>query len=278
MFCVWQTSLPTFGRTIRPTEPLAALTLRSSRMITPLRRNWSPKELFNALTPAMFSAEPSVVRARWDKLWPDLYTEYDARHLKAELSVRNLIATDEARAFFTVWAADEERHTDGFVRIIELVANGSERNLRERLEARAHDFGTINHHLTDEFSVMVMIAFDEMCTCHAYAAEKPFYTELRNDLFLRWLREVVADEAIHSMNAVNVIRARYRDRVGEIGAMLDRIISHLDDLSYAGTFLLDFFGAVYTKELLDKCRVAILRNVEKPLQAVDRDRWSHRPN
>lgn len=266
MFCVWHTSLPTFGRTIRPTEPLAALTLRSSRMITPLRRNWSPKELFNALTPAMFSAEPSVVRARWNKLWPDLYTEYDARHLKAELSVRNLIASDEARAFFTVWAADEERHTDGFVRIIELVADGSERNLRERLEARPHDFGTINDLLTDEF------------TCHAYAAEKPFYSELRNDIFLHWLREVVADEAVHSMNAVNVIRARYRDRVGEIGAILNRIISHLDDLSYAGTFLLDYFGAVYTMELLDKCRVAILRNVQKPLPAIERDSWSHRPN
>ncbi|WP_245266290.1 hypothetical protein [Bradyrhizobium sp. WSM1743] len=112
-------------------------------MTTPIRRNWSPKELFNSLTPAMFNAAPSDVRARWDKLWPDLYTEYDARHLKKELADRNLIVSDEATAFFSAWAIDEERHTDGFIRIIELVANGSEKDLRERLDARSHDFGPI---------------------------------------------------------------------------------------------------------------------------------------
>ncbi|MGY4399425.1 hypothetical protein [Bradyrhizobium sp. USDA 3315] len=234
-------------------------------MITPVRRNWSPKELFNGLTPAMFTAEPSAVRARWEKLWPDLYTEYDARYLKQELATRNLVVTDEAAAFLNAWAIDEERHTDGFIRIIELVANESEKDLRERLDARPHDFGPIIEHLKDEFSLMVMIAFDEMCTCRAYAAEKPFYDGLGNKTFHLWLREVIADEAVHSMNAVNVIRARYRDRIGQVGPILDNLIRASDNLRYCGTFVLDYFGTVYSKELLANSRLATMRNIAKPL-------------
>ncbi|MBB4370645.1 hypothetical protein GGD63_003440 [Bradyrhizobium sp. cir1] len=234
-------------------------------MITPFRRNWSPKELFDALTPAMFAAEPSAVRERWDKLWPDLYTEYDARYLKQELVARNLIASDEAAAFFNAWAIDEERHTDGFIRIIELVANGSEKDLRARLDARTHDFGPIAEHLKDEFSLMVIIAFDEMCTCRAYAAEKPFYDALGNNTFHHWLREVIADEAVHSMNAVNVIRARYRDRIDQAATILHNLIRASHNLRYSGTFVLDYFGAVYSKELLADSRLATLRNIAKPL-------------
>ncbi|MGY2811853.1 MULTISPECIES: hypothetical protein [Bradyrhizobium] len=234
-------------------------------MITPVRRNWSPKELFNGLTPAMFTAEPSAVRARWDKLWPDLYTEYDARYLKQELATRNLVVTAEAAAFLNAWAIDEERHTDGFIRIIELVANESEKDLRERLDARPHDFSPIIEHLKDEFSLMVMIAFDEMCTCRAYAAEKPFYDGLGNKTFHLWLREVIADEAVHSMNAVNVIRACYRDRIGQVGPILDNLIRASDNLRYCGTFVLDYFGTVYSKELLANSRLATMRNIAKPL-------------
>ncbi|WP_235999651.1 hypothetical protein [Bradyrhizobium uaiense] len=233
-------------------------------MITPVRRNWSPKELFNSLTPAMFNAEPSAIRARWNKLWPDLYTEYDARHLKQELADRNLIVSDEAAAFFSAWAIDEERHTDGFIRIIELVANGSEKDLRERLAARPHDFGPIVEHLKDEFSLMVMIAFDEMCTCRAYAAEKPFYDSLGNNTLHHWLREVIADEAVHSMNAVNVIRARYRDRIGQVHSILDNLIRATESLRYSGAFVLDYFGAVYSTELLADSRLMTMRNIARP--------------
>ncbi|MES5486710.1 hypothetical protein QMZ05_28495 [Bradyrhizobium sp. INPA03-11B] len=248
-------------------------------MIAPVRRDWSPKELFNALTPAMFTAAPSVVRARWDRLWPELYTEYDARHLQNELCIRNLIETNEAEAFFNAWAADEERHTNGFIQIMELVAGGSEADLRERLDARSHDFSAINEFLKDEFSLIVMIAFDEMCTCRAYAAEREFYTGLGNSRFLRWLREVIADEAVHSMNAVNVIRARYCDRVSEVGVILESLISGItDDRSYTGTFVLDYFGAAYTKELLANCHARILRNAAKPLTSAEQAGNNRQPN
>ncbi|WP_407185418.1 hypothetical protein [Bradyrhizobium centrosematis] len=235
-------------------------------MFTPVRRRWDARELFMGLTSAMFAASPSDVRARWTKLWPDLYTEDDARYLKQELETRNLIASNEAAAFFNAWAIDEERHTDGFIRVIELVAGGCEQALREQLESRSHDFGPVLEHLNDEFSLTVLIAFDEMCTCRAYAAEKPFYDNLGNSAFHHWLRELIADEAVHSMNAVNVIRVRYRDRIGQVGTILDNLISAADTLRYSGTFVLDYFGAVYSKELLADSRLATIRNISNPLK------------
>ncbi|WOH64304.1 hypothetical protein [Bradyrhizobium sp. BWA-3-5] len=243
-------------------------------MVALIRRKWCPSELFSDLTPAMFAAEPSTLRERWNKLWVDLYTEYDARHLEKELSIRNLISTEEGAAFFNAWAADEERHTDGFIQIMELVADGSEKDLRERLNRRLHDFSAVNEYLRDEFSLIVVIAFDEMCTCHAYAADKEFYSGLGNNGFHRWLRELIADEAAHSTNAINVIRARYSDRVAEVGAILDGLTSGVaDESGYGGTFILDHFGETYTKEMLANCRDKILRNVAKPLKIADSENY-----
>ncbi|WP_246732568.1 hypothetical protein [Bradyrhizobium yuanmingense] len=244
---------------------LARRSKEDSQVIAPIRRNWNPRDFFDELKPAMFTAGSATVRARRKKLWPELYTEYDARHLRQELSNRHLIASSEAEAFFRSWAADEERHTESFIQIMELVAGESERDLRDRLEARAHDFSAINEYLKDEFSLLVMIAFDEMCTCRAYAADRDFYAGLGSN-FLRWLREVVADEAVHSMNAVNVIRARYRERIPDVGAILDSVISSVgDDPDYTGTFVMDYFDGSYTKMMFDNCRATVLRNVAKPL-------------
>ena len=124
--------------------------------------------------------------------------------------------------------------------------------------------------MKDAFSLIVMIAFDEMC--RAYAADRAFYGGLRSS-FLRWcLREVVADEAVHPMNAVNVLRARYCERIPEIGEILDSLIRSVgDDPDYTGTFVLDYFGENYTNQMFVSCRAAVLRNVAKPLRAAVTD-------
>ncbi|AMA61550.1 hypothetical protein BCCGELA001_29005 [Bradyrhizobium sp. CCGE-LA001] len=188
--------------------------------------------------------------------------------MRQEVINRNLIASSEAEAFFSAWAGDEERHTESFIQIMELVAGESETDLRDRLADRLHDFSAIDEYLKDEFSLLVMIAFDEMCTCRAYAADREFYAGLGSN-FLRWLREVVADEAVHSINAANIIRTRYRERIPEVGAILDAVISSVgDDLEYNGTFVMDYFGGNYTQKMFANCRAAVLRNVAKPLTTV----------
>ncbi|WP_244443457.1 hypothetical protein [Bradyrhizobium sp. Ai1a-2] len=169
-------------------------------------------------------------------------------------------------------AADEKRHADGFIQLMKLVADASEEDLWEKLETRPHNFSVIDAYLKDEFSLMVMIAFDEMCTCRAYAADRRFYAGLGSNQFLRWLREVTVDEAVHSMNAVNVIRARYSDRIREVGAILESLPSSVTSESCCrGTFVLDYFGDKYTNELLANCRTVIVKNVAVPLNTAGRE-------
>ncbi|WP_245284872.1 hypothetical protein [Bradyrhizobium sp. th.b2] len=77
---------------------------------------------------------------------------------------------------------------------------------------------------------------------------------------------MIADEAVHSMNAVNVIRAHYSDRIGEVAAILDNLIRRVTDkLNYSGTFVLDHFGGVYNREMFASSRLAVMRNVAKPI-------------
>ncbi|WP_234685033.1 hypothetical protein [Bradyrhizobium monzae] len=94
--------------------------------------------------------------------------------------------------------------------------------------------------------------------------KRAFYDALGNNTFHHWLREVIADEAVHSMNAVNVISARYRDCIGQLGSIVDNLI-RATNIRNSGAFVLDYFGAAYSKELLADSRLATMRNIARPL-------------
>jgi hypothetical protein len=234
-------------------------------MISPIRRHWSPSSLFKALQPTMFSAPPSEIEARKVKLWKDLYTEYDARHFELEVIRRDILETADAKAFFSAWAADERRHTTGFVSLMQLVCSCDPQDLWDRLDERSHDFNAIGPYLIDEFTLLVLLAFDEMATCHAYAEGRDFYAALGQDLLLQWLREVIADEAVHCTNALNVIRSCHSHRIPEMKDIMSKLITPVPDESeYRGTFVLDHFGAGYSPAGLVRCRDGVLRAIARP--------------
>jgi len=52
---------------------------------------------------------------------------------------------------------------------------------------------------------------------------------------------------------------------GEVRLALDNLIRSTDNLRYSGTFVLDYFGAVYSKELLADSQLAAMRNIVKLL-------------
>ena len=227
-----------------------------------VRRDWDPEDLFAGVDSSNIPQSMKQIQARRSKLWKDLYTEYDARHLEEEIRYRGLLKTSEAEVFLSAWAADERRHTCGFVRIMELVADVKPTDLWKALEERKHDFSCIAPCLTDEFSILVTIAFDEMVTCHAYKGDRDFYATLGDTRFLIWLRQLMADEAIHCRNAINVIRNRHAGRRFEAEAILERLVRGVIGPSdYGGTFVLDYFGDHHTQALLDRCRASVLRAI-----------------
>jgi hypothetical protein len=255
-------------------EPLPAgkrqqrrMTLNEGTQATgfqPVRRHWEPEDLFAGLDRSKLPDPAGQTEARRAKLWKDLYVEYDARQLQAEVDRRGLAKTDEAKAFLAAWDADEKRHTRGFIQIMELVADSTAAELWEALGARKADFKVLDPYLSDEFSICVIIAFDEMVTCHAYAEDREFYETLGSDAFIVWLRELMADEAAHCHNAINVIRTRHTHRIPEVEALLHGIAKAIPDASgYGGTFVMDYFGDDYTQGMIDRCRESVQRAITR---------------
>ena len=231
-------------------------------MAVHVRRDWDPEDVFAGVNSSRIPKSLKQIQARRSKLWKDLYTEYDARHLEREIRYRGLLKTPEAEVFLSAWAADERRHTCGFVRIMELVADVKPADLWKALAERKHDFAAVAPCLADEFSILVTIAFDEMVTCHAYKEDRGFYATLGDDRFLIWLRELMADEAIHCRNAIKVIRKRHAGRRYEAEAILERLTCGVISPSdYGGTFVLDYFGDHHTQAILDRCKASVLRAI-----------------
>jgi hypothetical protein len=238
---------------------------RCELAVTPVRRQWEPEDLFAGLVPGDSRFRQAERDATWAKLWKDLYTEYDARHLEQEICSRGLIVSPEGEAFMSAWSGDERRHTRGFVRIMELVVEAEGDDIWARLADRQHDFAKIDPFLADEFSVLVMIAFDEMVTCHAYAQDLGFYSGLGDSAFREWLRELMADEAAHCHNAVRVIRSLYGDRTEQVAPMLTGLVEGVEDpTGYCGTFVFDHFGEHYTPSMLKDCHDAVLKAIVRP--------------
>lgn len=234
-------------------------------MVVPVRRTWDPEDLFGQMQADEYRVLEADREATWAKLWKDLYTEYDARHLEVELDRRRIVVSPEGRAFMDAWSADERRHTRGFVRLMELLVGADGQELCNSLDARAHDFGRIEDFLKDEFTALLMIAFDEMVTCHAYAQDRDFYRAAGGAPFTRWLSELMADEAAHCRNAVEVIRALHSDRIDEVQPILQNLLHGVGEASdYGGTFVFDHFGEHYSDEMLGSCEAALIRAISRP--------------
>lgn len=232
-------------------------------LVHPSRRDWDSDSLLKSIDNIDdLSISPEQTKMRYQRLWKDAYSEYDARHLQIEVIRRNVLKTPESQAFFQAWAADEERHTRGFIYLMKILANTKPEDTQNALDSRSHDFSEMDYYLQDEFTLLVILAFDEIVTCHAYATDRDFYRNLPHIAFIKWLHGLIADEATHFRNAVNVLRACHSHRLSEVKAIVDGLVGGVADASdYKGTFVLDHFGDDYTPELMDSCRQALLRTV-----------------
>lgn len=96
-------------------------------MIMPVRRNWNPDELFHGLqcSPPNHRLYAHVGTNCGLICTQNMTPRIRGKNYRSEIWTLPMTL----RRFFKL-GADEERHTDGFIRIIELVANGSENALR----------------------------------------------------------------------------------------------------------------------------------------------------
>lgn len=229
-------------------------------------REWSPSELLKDVSGTVFLPSSSAEReTRYANLWQGLCSESDAGALKEEINRRELLVTEDGARFIDLWSRDEKRHAEGFIMLLEILCGLDPAQTRHELALRTHDFSLINEHLADEFSLLALIAFDEIATCRGYSRDREFYAGLGHPAFFTWIKATIADEATHATNAVRVIHRHHSHRLAELDCILSRWTeSAMSHRAYRGTFLMDSLELGYFREDFPEFAANLKRLVMNP--------------
>ncbi|RMH03377.1 MAG: hypothetical protein D6702_06090 [Planctomycetota bacterium] len=211
--------------------------------------------LEEAVRPWFEKIGPEDRRRLRELLWWDMTSEYDARFLSEYLEGLGLELSDEFLRIHRLWEAEEEAHYRVARRVREALFGWTAEE-RRAFAARRPDFSPLAHLFADEFSIAVLIAYDELCTVQGYRANLPLYELLGPD-YAAFVRRTIADEALHYRRALELIRTRHRHRLSELPALLARIRA-AESVPYGNTFVMDHEEEVYTEAVAERAARVLL--------------------
>lgn len=151
-----------------------------------------------------------------------LHAEHDAEFFCQELDRRvaagKLQLTPEFRAFEHAWRRDELDHTLGYAKVISLLYGDDETELLAHSGSRQPKFERLEALLVNEFSICLLLAYDEMVTAGSYRADwRTFYPQFRNERLLQWIKRLAADEERHSANLLTVLQQCHQGELHRAG-------------------------------------------------------------
>ena len=205
-----------------------------------------------------------LTRKNWDVasfralLTHEILSEYDASLFSRSLGALRVPLSDDFRSFERDWLRDEQRHHRGFRWLYAKLYGDSVRKIDAELEHRAAELEVIRDFLQDEFSLLVLLAYDEIVTTKAYVRDFPIYDSFRRPELSKFIRLVARDEAFHFKRIVAMLRSRFAEKLGEVPATLGLVLAaDRVDRPYAATFVLDHRG--FAPELLAAASCLLLR-------------------
>jgi len=205
-----------------------------------------------------------LTRKNWDVasfralLTHEILSEYDASLFSRSLGVLRVPLSNDFRSFERDWLMDEQRHHRGFRWLYAKLYGDSVREIDAKLEQRAAELESLQDFLQDEFSLLVLLGYDEIVTTKAYARDFPIYDSFRRPELSTFIRLVARDEAFHFKRIVAMIRSRFAERLDEVPAVLNLVLAaDRVDRPYAATFVLDHWG--FAPELLAAASSLLLR-------------------
>ena len=179
------------------------------------------------------------------RFYDDAGSEYDSRFLYIELKKRFPNMSEELKEYLHYWDLDEADHYYGFAQLYAAcVQNKNKESLRleldNQMKQRVADFSKISQFLVDEFSVCLLLAYDELMNTYAYKEEFPVYDELGSPAISKWIRRVAQDEARHYIGAIKLLLSQHADRLNEAQVLLEEIVRvDTSGKPYQATFVLD---------------------------------------
>ncbi|WP_296248028.1 hypothetical protein [Pseudomonas sp. UBA4194] len=203
------------------------------------KRNWSARSIIEDIARSGWS-NVGVDSSLKEFFMADLCSEYDSINLYNLLYSRRQEFSPYFVQYLDFWYADEKNHADGFFELSRLVFGMSELSLLQALQPRTADFSGMHDILSDEFRLLLKFAYDEYISVKTYKKDT-FYEGLGHPGFRYWIKNLIADEAVHFGNAIKLLRRDHSGRMHECEAVLN-MISNFEGESYKNTFLFDHDG------------------------------------
>lgn len=226
------------------------------------RRPWAPEELLGAAGSRLERPPADALARLRPLLLDDMQTEFDGRFLMRHLGDLPFELSPAARRAFGEWNADEKRHYRGFRITLEALFDDLDAELAA-LGTRAPDFAPFTEVFGEEFSLLLLGAYDELCTVRAYRGNLPLYDTL-GPAFGDYVRRVITDEARHYSLFLGVLRTEHAHRRADALAWIERIRG-LEGTPYAATFVLDHDDSdLYSDAICDQAvRILVRQFVER---------------
>ena len=122
----------------------------------------------------------------------------------------------------------------------------------QKMLERTADFSPIEGYLQDEFTICMVLAYDELVTANSCRMDFPLFGAFGDARFLRWIRLVARDEAFHFLNILDVIRRQHAQRIPDAVDVLKRLRRY-DGAGhpYLSTFVMDHDPNRFSADLLD---------------------------
>jgi len=240
--------------------------LRKDHIINPsnnligIKKNpWRPEDILY---------EPSILKApekNFDTiraiLYHDMVSEYDARLFSQFIYSLNIPLSPEFRPVEEAWRKDEENHFNGFRIINHVIFGLTDKDLEEKVYTRKANFEPLKHLLTDEFSILLISAYDELCTVRGYSADIPIYDGFGTQVG-QFIRRVISDEGWHYSKFLRMIRRYHSHRLEEVKDLVKQI-RNSEGLPYQNTFIMDHVENVFTSEVFDESAKILIKALIK---------------
>jgi hypothetical protein len=194
-----------------------------------------------ALTPQQLALVPSAVRTNFGNLLDrDVYSEGDAQSLYDYIMTRSTEMSPEFLAMLDLWLADELKHYEALRRTYHCIAGVEFAQMNRQFAQRVPEIAPIAMVLTDEFTMLVTLMFDEISSVYSYRRDLREYYRHFGTAIHQIGHHLVKDEGTHFNNAAELLLAKHHQRLGEVPQLLARIADLEQSLQkYYQIFFLD---------------------------------------